>query len=165
MGKIEFVEDILAPREYIDINYTGKNPFLIFGIILPLLRDILKVSAANLREDKIRWVSLGDVKGFYGAWRGYRPEDRWTRTLIKVFADGNHDREKYGSVHIWIKGYLETRFEYSNPVSKALWLLFNYLFYWKQRRAYIDFSRDNILKLKEEILSAYNILVEERKYV
>ena len=164
MGEISYTEDILSPREEIFITYTGKNPFLICTIIMPILRDTLKVTASNLREDKIRWVDIGDVRGFFGVWRGYRGEDKWTETMIKVWADGNQDKEKFGTVKIKIKGFLKTEFKYSTPLSRGLWIMFNYTFYWRQRRAYLDFSRDNIFKMKEEILSAYNILKEEKQY-
>ena len=161
MPEIKFIDEVLAPTEEFTISYKGRNPFLIMTVILPLLREILKVSSTNLFEDDVRWDSFAEPKTFYGMWRGYMPGDRWTRTLIRVFAQGTKDKENYGDVTIRIRGYLITKFEYNYSISKAWWLLYNYSFYWRQRRAYLDYARDMIHKLKEEIQAAYNILREE----
>ena len=161
-GNISFMEDILAPMDEISIEFTGKNPFLICTIAMKMLRDIMKISSSNLREDDIRWDITGEPKGFYGQWRGKRTDDIWTDTLVIIIAQGSMDKERMGKVNIRMRGYLRTNFEYKNPISKNIWWMYNYLFYWKQRRAYLDFSRDNIMQIRQEILSAYNILKEDR---
>ena len=72
------------------------------------------------------------------------------------------DKERMGKVIIKMRGYLRTNFAYGNPITKNIWWMYNYAFYWKQRRALLDFSRDNIMQIRQEILSAYNILKEDR---
>jgi len=161
-GKHTYSDDLLAPMEEISIDYAGKNPFLICTVAMRLLRDTLKVSASSLREDDVRWDITGDPKGFYVKWRAYRPEDKWSKTMIIIIAQGFIDKERVGKVNIRIRGYLNTSYKYGNPISKYLWWFYSYIFYWKQRRAYLDFSRDNIMHIRQEILSAYNILKEER---
>ncbi len=161
-GKISFIDDILAPKEEVIIKYSGKNPFLICTIGMRLIRDVLKVSTSQMREDDVRWDVTGKTKTFYVVWRGYRGEDNWTKTKVKMIVEGSQDPERNGSVTIWLKGFLETSFEYHNPFDRILWQMWSYIFYWKQRRAYIDFSRDDIMRIREEILAAYRILHEER---
>jgi len=160
-GEIKFVDDILAPREDVVVEYSGKNPILIATIALRLLRDVMKIPSSSLREDEIRWDVTGKMKMFYGVWRGYRGEDRFTKTQIKIIAEGAIDAERNGWVRIVMRGFLSTKFEFSNPLEKLFLYMFNYTFYWKQRRNYIDFSKDNIMQIREEILSAYRILREE----
>jgi hypothetical protein len=161
-GTYEYTDDILAPMEEIEISYNGKNPFLICSISMKLMRDIMKISASNLREDDVRWDVLGDPKGFYAKWRADRKEDTWTKTYITMIAQGVLNKERTGTVVIRIRGKLTTKYKYSNPISKIIWRMYSYLFYYRQRRAYLDLSRDHIMQIRQEILSAYNILKEER---
>jgi hypothetical protein len=114
-----------------------------------------------LYEEEIRWDVLGEMKTFYGVWRGEYPHDKWSKGVFKVIAQGGHSREKEGWVDIRIKGTLRTIFNYGNQFTRSAWWLYNYTFYWKQRRMYMDYDRDLALKIKEEILAAYNILREE----
>lgn len=156
-GEIVFREDIQAPASDLIIQFSGKNPFWVMTAALGLLRDTLKVSAVQLREDDIRWDVLGEKKTFYGIWRGRRTEDNWTTTWLQIIAQGGMDRERSGDVTIKLKGWLATKFSYSNELSRNFWLLWNYGFYWKQRRAYIDQDKDDMQIIKEKILRAYGI--------
>lgn len=159
--RLTIVDEILAPEEEMRISYSGKNPFLIATIILPLLREILKVSSTNLFEEDIRWDILGEMKTFYGVWRGIEPHDKWTYGMFRVYAQGGVNKENEGWVDIRLKGWLRTEFGYGNQFTRSWWWLYNYMFYWKQRRMYIDYDADIARKIKEEILTAYNILREE----
>jgi hypothetical protein len=158
--KASFREDVLAPAAGIKIEFQGKNPTWILGAATRLLRDTMKVSSVNLREDEIRWDVTGDPKSFYGIWRCYRGEDRWCKSWIKITAQGTSNREGFGEVGIKLEGWIETDYEYGNPISVWLWNLWNYIFYWKQRRAYIDFVKDEIMEIREKILRAYGIARE-----
>ncbi|MBI2583720.1 MAG: hypothetical protein HYW25_03575 [Candidatus Aenigmarchaeota archaeon] len=160
MPKIEMREDLFAPGREISIQFNGKNPLWIVGNAMRLLRDTLKVSAVNLREDKIKWDVLGDPASFYGEWRGLRTEDQWTRTLLKIRCQGKHGKDGYGSVTVWLRGFILTTYEHNNPISLLLWKIYNYSFYHKQRRAYLEGSKGDLLSIRTQIQEAYGILQE-----
>lgn len=163
-SEYKIVDDIFAPDEEMKISFNGKNPFLVATIIMPLYKSILKVSATNLFEEDIRWDVLGDMKAFYGVWRGIYPHDKWTKAIFKVIAQGAVDKEKNGWVDIRIKGRLITEFKHGSDIlssmRKASWWLYSYTFYWKLRRAYLDYDIDMGRKIKEEIQAGYDILRE-----
>ncbi len=161
MGKLRIVDDIFAPEEEMTVSFNGRNPFLIATIINPLIRSILKVSSTNIFEEDIRWDVLGEMKTFYGMWRGEYPHDKWSKAIFRIIAQGGVDKEKNGWVDIRLKGRLITVFDYSTALHRGTWWMYNYMFYWKQRRAYMDYDVDLGMKIKEEIQAAYEILREE----
>ncbi|MEM7813313.1 MAG: hypothetical protein QW548_00235 [Candidatus Aenigmatarchaeota archaeon] len=159
-GEVSFREDILAPANVIKIEYAGKDPFWICANALRLMREVLKLSSKDLREDDVRWDVTSENREFYGVWRAKRTEDSYSSTWVKITAHGFINRERVGSVKIKIEGWLSTDFEWSNPLARWAWIMFNYLFYWRQRRTYIDKSKDDIMTIRENILRAYKILKE-----
>jgi len=159
-GKIEFREDILAPASVLRVEYAGKEPFWICTSAVRLMRDALKITSKDMREDDVRWDVTGEMREFYGIWRGKRREDRWSATWVKVTAHGFINKDRIGNVKIKLEGWLQTKFGYSTPVSRWLWMLFNYFFYWRQRRSYIDYSKDDIMLIREQIMRNYGILKE-----
>ncbi len=152
MPKIEIIDDILAPSEMIRIKFKGKNPFAVCTLFPGLFKDVMRISGVDLRENDIRWDITADPREFYGMWQGKRKEDRWTTSFIRVVAQGaQSSKDKTGWLDLQLKGYVRTKYEYSNFLQKSFWWFFNYMFYYKQRRNYIDFSKDNIYRLKEII--------------
>lgn len=159
-GKIVFREDILAPSTVLRVEYKGKEPFWICTAATKLIRDALKLTSKDMREDDIRWDLTGETREFYGIWRGKRGEDKWSSTWVKVTAHGFINKERMGNVKIKIEGWLATKFSYANPLAHWMWMLLNYTFYWRQRRTYVDHSKDDIMLIREQILRAYGILKE-----
>jgi len=148
----------LAPSSKITVEYAGKDPFWICTAALKMMRDTLKLSSKDLREDDVRWDVTGEMREFYCIWRAKRKEDAWTDTWVKITAHGFINKERQGNVKIKLEGYLETKFSYDNAFQRWLWNLFNYFFYWRQRRSYLDHSKDDIMSIREQILSKYGIL-------
>lgn len=159
-GKIAFREDILAPANVVVIDYAGKEPFWLCTTARNMMRDTLKLSSKDMREDDIRWDVTGEMREFFGVWRAKRAEDRWTATWVKVRVHGFINKERMGNVKVKLEGWLQTKFKWSTPVSHWLWILFNYFFYWRQRRTYIDKSKDDIMSIREQVLRGYGILKE-----
>ena len=159
-GKIEFREDILAPANVLRIEYVGKDPFWVCTAAMKMLKETLKIQTKDLREDDIRWDITCDPREFYGIWRAKRGEDRWTATWVKITAHGFIGKDYMGNVRIKLEGWLQTKFRYATSFSRWLWVLFNYFFYWRQRRTYLDKSRDDIMSMREQVLRAYGILRE-----
>lgn len=163
MPTIKIIDDVLAPKDYITINYKGKNPFLVCTMFLDFLKNIMKISGVDLYEVDVRWDITSDPRPFYGMWYGKRNEDRWTVTRLKIRAQGaQRSKDKMGEITIQLKGWVETAYTYTNFIQKSFWWFFNYMFYYKQRRKYIDFSKDNIYQLREKITETLGISREEK---
>jgi len=156
--KLTFTEDVLAPASEVVIDYTGKDPFWIMTTGTRLMRDVMKITTVQLREDIVRWDVTGENKEFYGVFRAFRTEDQWTKLTLRMIVQGEIGKDRVGKVRIKIKGILNTNYKYPSPIHKWLWEAWNYGFYYKQRRAYMDLAKDDIMTIKEKILSAYGIL-------
>jgi len=161
MPEIRIIDDILAPSEIARVNFEGKNPFQVVAMTPQLLRDVMKITGVDLRELDSRWDITDDPRPFYAYWIGKRDEDRWTYTNIRVIIQGvQSSKEKVGWVRVVLKGTVQTRYEYTNFIQKSFWWFFNYMFYYKQRRRYLELGRDNIVTMKTRIQSALGILRE-----
>jgi len=160
--ELKIIDDILAPTDTLKVRFEGKNPFLVAAIVPKVIRDVMKIPGKDLFENDIKWDVTTDPRGFYGMWMGQRKEDKWTTSIIRVIAQGEqHSKEKTGWVLIELKGVIETSYTFSNFLQRSFWWFYNYAFYYKQRRAYIDFAADNIYKIREELMSALGIWKEE----
>ncbi|MBI2076174.1 MAG: hypothetical protein HYT72_02920 [Candidatus Aenigmarchaeota archaeon] len=161
MPTIRIIDDILAPAETVKINYEGKNPYTPVLIIPQLLRDVMKITGQHIREIDTRWDITSDPRPFYALYEGRRTEDRWTKTMVRFIAQGvQSSKDKTGWVRLQFKGNIMTEYEYANFIQKSFWWLFNYTFYYKQRRRYIEMAKDNIHTMKARMQSALGILRE-----
>src|SRR3989338_8675623 len=126
MEKFTIEDIVLSPKEEAVIEYSGYNPFLIATIARNIIRDVLKISGSAMREDDVRWYkSDPNSRWFYGVWRGKKEEDRWTYFWVRIGAEGSYNiKDKMGSVRIQLRAHMYTEFEYSNPISRSLWMAF-----------------------------------------
>ena len=162
MPKISIIDDILAPREYLRLHYEGKNPFKAMTLAPDLLKGIMKIPSPALYETDVRWDISADPREFYGVWYGVRTEDRWSKSYIRMIVQGVQSmKDSTGWVEIIIKGTVETDYEYSHAIQRWFWWFFNYAFYLNQRRKYIDYAKESLYKIKDEMLYQLNILRDE----
>lgn len=162
MHSIEIIDDIMAPADFILINFRGKNPFIVCGMIPGLIKDVMRITGKDVWETDIRWDITADPRPFYGVWKGKRKEDKWTETFIRVVAQGEQtSKDKTGWIRVELKGTIETKYNYTNFIQKSFWWFFNYMFYFKQRRRYIDWANDNIMIMREKITRQLGIYREE----
>lgn len=158
MGKLLIIDDILAPEETIVISYKGDNPIKICDKIKGWLRRIFMVETKDLYERIFKISKLGEVRDFYNMWHVEKGKDSWSKIFCKVIIDGKQDwKTKKGSVKIEITAWLQTKYEYNNFLQRAFWLIYNRLFYYKQRRVYIQEGRMLVEALKNEIYKALGI--------
>ncbi len=160
-NKLEFEDTALAPAEWITINYKGKNPVIVYTVVPRAIVDVLKISSSHLFEDHVKWDVTDETKTFYGVWRGRYKNDRWSKTWVKVIIQGAQSPDKTGWVNIYIRAILHTGYTYSNFVQKNLWWIYNRWFYYKQRRAYMDYAKDLAYNIRDEVRAALGILPEE----
>ena len=159
MSEIKIIEDILSPSDTLKIRFEGKNPFAATTVVSGMLRYILKVSAKDILETDIRWDALGPKKEFYGRWMGKRQEDHWSVTRIRVLIQGQQDSaEKTGWCRVELKGTINTTYGYTNFLQRSLWWIYNYTFYYKQRRKYIEEGKDLMYQMREYMQRVLGIL-------
>jgi len=164
MPKLDIIDDILAPRDTLIVRFDGKNPFLATTMVPNMLRSVLKITSKDVLETDIRWdVAGGDMHEFYGKWMGKRKEDVWTMTKVRVIIQGaQHSKEKTGWARIEIKGFIQTRYAYSNFIQRSLWWFYNRVFYNQQRRMYIDKAKDDLYEMRDIFQRALGISPEEQ---
>lgn len=150
MPKLTIIDDIMAPKDVVVVRFQGRNPVASALMVPGLLRDVMKISAKDIQETDVRWDAVSpDKREFYGRWSGKRQEDRWTRTLIKILIQGAQDpKERLGWARVELKGNITTTYEYSNFIQRMFWWFYNLMFYYKQRRAYMEEARDNIFEMR-----------------
>ena len=160
MPNINITDDITIPSESMFINFKGKNPFSVCQIFPSLLKEIMKVTGKDIWETDLRWDMTTEPRAFYGVWMGRRREDKWTVTRIRIIAQGaqgSKEKNRIGWIRIQIKGTVVTNYDYSNFFQKSLWWFYNLMFYYKQRRMYIDYAKDNVYALKARSNKALGI--------
>lgn len=144
------IDDLIAPKDTLTVKFNGKNPFAAVTIVPQLLRSIMKITTKDVLETDVRWDTLGPMRQFYGMWMGKRYEDRWTTTRIRIIIQGEqHPADRTGSVNIELKGTLLTVYEYSNFIQRSFWWFYNYVFYNKQRRVYLEEGKDKIYEMRD----------------
>lgn len=163
MPKISVIDDILAPSDKIIIRYKGANPFAAFAMFPRVIRDMMKVTGKDTFETDVRWDSSEDPRGFYGMWYCKRREDRWTTTIIRAIVQGTMGlKEKQGTLYVELKGTVTTSYEFSSFIQRSFWWFYNRSFYYKQRRRYIDYAKDDIFRIRDRVLRTLQIERETR---
>lgn len=159
LDKLKVIDDLIAPSDRAKVRYTGPNPAAIMGIVPDMIKTVMKIPGKDLLETDIRWdITDGS---FYGVWMGKRTEDQWTTTFIRVITQGVQNKDDTGWFTIEIKGTLETRYQFSNFAQRSFWWFYNYGFYYKQRRGYLENGKDDIMDMKEFLLGKFKIAQEE----
>lgn len=162
MPELELVDDILAPNDTIKVRYEGKEPFKPVTAALAVLKDVLRITTKDTLSTDIRWDVSSEPRSFYGRWEGRRKEDRWSRSVVRIIIQGEqHSKERKGWVRIELKGVLETKFVYSNFIQRTFWFIYNRLFYYAQRRRYVDMAKTDMYEIRERFTRMLGISREE----
>ena len=158
MGEIKIIEDILAPSDTLKVKFTGNNPYAAVAMAQDLLKSVMKITTKDTLETTVMWDVTGKVPSFYGKWMGKRPEDVWSKTLIRLIIQGEQNsQDKTGWVEVRIKGTIETEYEYSNFIQRGFWWFFNSVFYHNQRRKYLDFAKDNMYQIRDKLKQTFEL--------
>lgn len=163
MADLTITDDITTPSESMWINFKGESPFKVCKIFPTMLKEVMKITGKDVWETDIRWDITEDPRAFYGVWMGRRTDDKWTKTNIRILAQGaqgSPEAKQKGWIRVQIKGSVVTSYDYSNFFQKSLWWFYNFMFYYSQRRQYIDYAKDNVYSLKERIQKELGIFRE-----
>jgi len=166
MVKMVLEDDCLAPAGYVEVKYTGPNPFKAYLITNDQLKRILGIRKKDIWEREFRWDLSSDPRGFYARIYAKKKFDGKTAAFaeIEFFGHQPTDPRKVGSVTIRIGGRLRTKFGGStifthpkNPLYQ-LWVRFYFsLFYAKVRRNHLTRCKNYLMKLRQRYMEVLGI--------
>ncbi len=157
-SEIKIVDDLMAPADAAKVKYKGPKAVAILGMMPDLIKSTMKIPGKDLLETDIRWDVSSPKNDFYGVWMGKREEDGWSKTFVRVIVQGVHDpKDNTGNFYVQLKGTLETKYDYAHFVQRWFWWFFNYGFYYKQRRKYLEAGKDDIHEMKATINERFKI--------
>lgn len=167
MATIRIQEDCLSPSRWIYLDYKGKNPFSVASKIAGMLLPFFNVSSAGVSETDFRWDTSGDPITYYFTWwvkrGGTDGPSRWTHQRFDIKVQGSQTKEdKVGSFTLQVYGTLITKFSSSNPFTRGLFWLYDYIFYAKRRAQYLRNCEQTIYEFRDEIKKHFNLEVLEK---
>jgi len=154
-------ESILAPREKIEINYKGPNPFQLYKKVdSNYFQKTFEVGATDVAERDFRWSADSEPHPFFIRILVHKGFDRFTEAYFEVTFQGTQpsDPAKDGEVSIRIGGNLRTKFELKSgfqqtPFYRSLLWIYIKLFYNNVRRKYLKICQEKINLLVKDMRS------------
>ncbi len=163
MKKFEIVDDCLAPAQFMYVSYSGASPFAVYSKIMGMLQQFFEISSSGVFEDRFDWDVSGSEVGFYSKVKIRRDFGKFTNMFVQMQVKGSRRKDtNKGKFTLRVNAWLETKFEYSNPIVKSLWWIYSYLFYDKARRGHIEFCRNKVIDFINEIKEHFNLKIPER---
>jgi hypothetical protein len=158
MEELKQRNDVLAPHYVKVVKFTGENTSKVLKLIPGLIKSVFKITSTNFYEDFFKWDNVSENDDFFAAWRGKYGYDGRTSLWVDVKVQGiQNQKTKKGNVTIWIRGYLVTKFKYSNNFIKSLLRLYSYYFYSGQKIYYNEQSRRNLDRFEKEVKTQLGI--------
>jgi hypothetical protein len=155
------VDNVLAPREEIVLNYSGPNPFSVYYVLRRCFDVIVKVQSKDVFEDLFKWDITSDPRSFFVKFRVRKGYDNFTKGFIFIELDGEQpsDPSKNGKVSIRIRSTLETEWKIDGfkRILFPIVYLYHLSFYNARRRRYLDELKSFIYRIEEEIRNNFNI--------
>lgn len=158
MEELKQRTEVLAPHYLKTLRYTGDHPSRVLKNIPPLMRSVFRVTSTNFFEDVIKWDNSTENNVFHGEWRGKDTKDERTTLWVDVKIHGEqNEKTKKGTVTIWLRSYLITKFPYSNIIHKSILRAYSHYFYSEQRRRYAAEAKRLLDILEKEIRTQLEI--------
>ncbi len=162
-GKIEIIDDCLAPSQFIYLSYSGANPFKVYTKIVSLLQPFFEISSSGVFEDRFDWDVSGDDVGFFSKMKIRRDFGAFSNMFVHMWVRGSRRKDtNKGKFTLRVNSYVQTIFKYSNPITQALWNVYRFLFYDRRRREYIEFCRQQTYDFVDEIKKHFNLKIPEK---
>ena len=158
MAELVLRADLLEPEHVKTIKYSGPRTNDILKVAPNALKTVLKLTSTSLFEDKLKWdVSGGKTIDFYGSWRGKDGKDANTTIWCNIKAQGTIKEDGTGDLTIWLKGTMETKFKYSNPIMRGIIWMYKNLIYGEQLRRYAAKGKKDIGRMESDIKAYFDI--------
>jgi hypothetical protein len=154
-------ESILAPREKIELNYKGPNPFQLYKKMdSNYLQKTFEIGAADIAERDFRWSADSEPHSFFIRVIVSKGFDSFTQAYLEITFQGAQpsDPTKDGEVKITIGGNLRTEFKLKTPFQQTsfyrslLWIYVKF-FYNNMRRKYLKTCQELIDLLVRDMRS------------
>ncbi len=159
-GKIEIVDDCLAPERHIWLRYSGPNPWGVAGKISELIRPFFHVSASGTNNTRINWDVVGDSIGFYSEWWVKRKLGLFSEMKVDIRVVGRqHKTTKQGEFTLRLRGEVKTEFKTWSFWLRPAWEIYNYLFYNRVRMRFVEQCRQFVQRFRDEIKEHYNMQI------
>ncbi len=159
LADYKITTDILAPSEKKTIEYSGFHPSRLIKLMPEILKSAMIIKSKDIFEDKIKWDVSSDPISFYGEWHINYTFDVRSKAKYKIVLQGSQSaKDKMGSIKISIKGAVETSFPFTTFLHRSVFWIYNYAFYNKQRRQYLETARILIDRVEDEIRSTFSLI-------
>jgi hypothetical protein len=161
-GKIEIVDECLAPESFIWLKYTGPSPWSVVGRISDLIRPFFHVSASGTNNTRINWDIVGDSIGFYSEWWVKKKLSAYSNMWVDIRVIGNqHKVTKQGEFILRLKGDIKTEFKTWTFLLRPFFSIYNYIFYNRVRMRYVEQCRQMVQRFRDEVKEHFNLQITE----
>jgi hypothetical protein len=162
MPTVSVKSDLLSPSASKTIEYVGTNPALIYKIIPDILLDTFRIGTSKIWEDEIKWDVTSEPTVFYGYWRAKQKIDSFTTNWIHVEVKGKQYKDKTGECKIKMKGTMTTKFNYNNPMMRAIFWLYRMTFYRDRKNTYLNDAVKDMDNLDNALRVQFDIMRKSR---
>ncbi len=162
LKKLKLTDEVLAPSWSIKISYSGPTPSAAIDIIKEIAKRRFRVSSKFWFEDKFLFVDIGDNYELHAVWSAKNKFDRYSKYNFKLQFDMNEGKKtKSGSFTLAVKPTIETSFSYRNFLQRAFYKIFMRMFYYEQRRKYMEEMKQWVQDFKNDLLDAFGTNAHE----
>ena len=162
-------EEVLTPKGAISIDYKGKNPFRLYGVLPGMLQTIFHGRGKNIFEKSFKWDVTVDPREFsFEIWFDDWKFDSRTNPKIRVRCHGqqpSNPESPNGICKIEIKILMSTTYNFGNFFEKAIAMpfiwMYHRLIYNDVRRRYMQILKENAYKLEAAIRELYGMPFEK----
>ncbi|MFH7880834.1 MAG: hypothetical protein QXI09_02385 [Candidatus Aenigmatarchaeota archaeon] len=156
-------DDCLAPERYIKLTYRGPNPFSVYQSTFGICRKYLEIDPSDYWERDFRWDISEDPRSFYARIIIQKSLDNRSKIFFEIIMQGKQPKEikQEGEVVVLIGAKLITEYRQDTPFQQSLFYktllqIYNFFFYFKVRRRYLEICK----YLCEKIKQAYKELLK-----
>ena len=172
MAKITYEDDCLPGKIYLNLHYSGKNPFGVYDRIKELMKKVWEVESKDWWERLFRYDATDG--GFQATMFIEKGLDSFSTLYIEIQLQGIQPPDgSEGFVDINMGGVIKTGFggknalaDFNNPFYKLMVRLYRLWFYDDQRRFYIRYwCVDKLYQFRRYLQEAMNIRPEQGESV
>lgn len=138
--KLMILDELLKPRNRMEVNFAGINPEKFYHTIPKLLMSAFRVDERQLQERKFSW-SHGDPQKFRVVWELNKELDFFSYYTISVELEGSSSKG-VGNANMFIEGFLKTEYPqdtlwHRSLVYEMIRMFWHKTFYISKREQYV----------------------------
>ncbi|MBU0898886.1 MAG: hypothetical protein KKB03_03065 [Nanoarchaeota archaeon] len=158
MGKVEIVDDCLSPARYINLSYSGPNPYEVSKKIASTLQPFFHISGSGTGETLFNWDNSGDPHTFFFKWWVKKTFSGFTTMWFHIKTKGSVSPETNdGEFIMSIQAIIKTTFSGYSLLFRPLWYIYSLMFYNKRRRQYLEMCNNFALSFRNEMKEHFNL--------